>query len=181
LTSWLVDVVNVLTGNLDAAGGAMFPLGANSAADGSRGGGRGFAFGRWASRVRGLPEAMGQLPVATLAEEIETPGEGQIRALVTVAGNPALSTPNAERLDAALRSLEFMVSVDPYLNETTRHADVILPPTDSARVGHFDFFLNSLAVRNVAAYSPPVLPPDPGGMTESDILVRLALIASGRG
>jgi anaerobic selenocysteine-containing dehydrogenase len=190
LTSWLVDVVNVLTGNLDSAGGVMFPLGANMPADrraggqgagGQGAGGQGYAFGRWTSRVRGLPEVMGELPVATLADEIETPGDGQVRALLTIAGNPALSTPNTARLTSALLSLEFMASIDPYLNETTRHADVILPPADPAQVGHFDFFLGNLSVRNVASYSPPLLPLDPGAMDESDILVRLALIANGQG
>ena len=180
LTSWLVDVVNVLTGNFDRPGGVMFPLAAHNR-QAPRPGGRGFQVGRWTSRVRGLPEVRGELPVATLADEIFTPGEGQVRAVVTVAGNPVLSTPNSERLDQALAALDFMVSVDPYLNETTRHADVILPPTDPARVGHYDFAFLTLAVRNVASYSPPVLPPDPDGMDESDILVRLMLIAAGQG
>jgi anaerobic selenocysteine-containing dehydrogenase len=176
LTSWLVDVVNVLTGNLDRPGGVMFPLAAHQRRQ-ARPGGKGFRTGRWTSRVRGLPEVRGELPVAALAEEIETPGDGRVRALITVAGNPVLSTPNSERLDRALDTLEFMVSVDPYLNETTRHADVILPPTDPARVGQYDFAFTTLAVRNFAAYSPPVLPADPGGMVESDILGKLVLIA----
>ncbi len=173
-------MVNVLTGNLDRPGGVMFPLAAHQRPN-PRPGGRGFTTGRWTSRVRGLPEVKGELPVATLADEIETPGDGQVRALVTVAGNPVLSTPNSARLDRALASLEFMVSVDPYLNETTRHAHVILPPTDPARTGHYDFSFLGLAVRNVAAYSPPVLPPDPGGMDECDILARLTLISTGHG
>ncbi|WP_328468215.1 molybdopterin oxidoreductase family protein [Actinoplanes sp. NBC_00393] len=180
LTSWLVDVVNVLTGNLDRPGGVMFPL-APHLRPNSRPGGRGFATGRWRSRVRGLPEIKGELPVAALAEEIETPGDGQIRAFVTVAGNPVLSTPNSARLDRALGGLDFMVSVDPYLNETTRHADVVLPPADSTRKGHYDFAFLALSVRNFAAYSPPVLPADPAGMDECDILARLILLASGRG
>ncbi len=180
LTSWLVDVVNVLTGNLDRPGGVMFPL-APHARRAARPGGKGFRVGRWSSRVRGLPEVKGELPVATLADEIATPGDGQVRAVVTVAGNPALSTPNSGRLGEALAGLEFMVSVDPYLNETTRHADVILPPTDPARVGHYDFAFLTLVVHNMAAYSPPVLPKDPGGMDEADILARLTLIAAGRG
>ncbi|MEU4422880.1 molybdopterin-dependent oxidoreductase [Actinoplanes sp. NPDC024001] len=180
LTSWLIDVVNVLTGNLDRPGGVMFPL-APHLRPNSRPGGKGFRVGRWHSRVRGLPEVKGELPVATLAEEIETPGDGQVRALVTVAGNPVLSTPNSGRLDRALGSLDFMVSVDPYLNETTRHADVVLPPTDSTRKGHYDFAFLALSVRNFAAYSPPVLPADPAGMDECDVLARLLLIVTGRG
>src|SRR4051794_3208547 len=127
LASWLVDVLNVLTGNLDRPGGAMFPLGAagHSNAAGQPGRGRGTSFGRFTSRVRGLAEIFGELPVVCLAEEIDTPGDGQVRALITMAGNPVLSTPNSGRLDAALDSLEFMVSLDVYVNETTRHADVI--------------------------------------------------------
>ena len=180
LTSWLVDVVNVLTGNLDRPGGVMFPLAAHLSAR-TRAGGKGFRAGRWHSRVRGLPEVKGELPVATLADEIDTPGDEQVRAFVTVAGNPVLSTPNSDRLDRALGGLDFMVSVDPYLNETTRHADVVLPPGDPARKGHYDFSFLALAVRNFAAYSPPALPPDPAGMDECDILARLTLIAAGQG
>ncbi|MER6594195.1 molybdopterin oxidoreductase family protein [Micromonospora purpureochromogenes] len=180
LTSWLVDVVNVLTGNLDRPGGAMFPLAAHQRTR-TAGPGKGFRTGRWASRVRGLPEVKGELPVATLADEIETPGEGRIRALITVAGNPVLSTANSDRLDRALASLDFMVSVDPYLNETTRHADVVLPPPDPARAGHYDFAFLTLAVRNVASYSPPVLPLAPDSLDECDILARLTLIAAGQG
>src|SRR5438132_14125770 len=128
LASWLVDVVNVLTGNLDREGGAMFPRAAAGARNtsGEPGRGRGVRFGRWQSRVRGLPEVYGELPAACLAEEIDTPGEGQVRALGTVAGNPVLSTPNGARVRRALESLDFMVSVDLYVNETTRHADVVL-------------------------------------------------------
>ncbi|MEV6304440.1 molybdopterin oxidoreductase family protein [Actinoplanes sp. NPDC051861] len=180
LTSWLVDVINVLTGNLDRPGGVMFPL-APHLRPNPRPGGKGFTTGRWRSRVRGLPEVKGELPVATLADEIETPGDGQVRALITIAGNPVLSAPNSGRLDRALTGLDFMVSVDPYLNETTRHADVVLPPADPARKGHYDFSFLALSVRNFAAYSPPVLPPDPGGMDECDVLARLILIASGQG
>ncbi|WP_433719603.1 molybdopterin oxidoreductase family protein [Actinoplanes sp. CA-051413] len=180
LTSWLVDVVNVLTGNLDRPGGVMFPLAAHLSPR-PRAGSKGFRTGRWHSRVRGLPEVKGELPVATLADEIETPGDEQVRAFVTVAGNPVLSTPNSDRLDRALGGLDFMVSVDPYLNETTRHADVVLPPTDPARKGHYDFSFLALAVRNFAAYSPPVLPAEPASMDECDILARLTLIAAGQG
>jgi len=180
LASWLVDVVAILTGNLDRAGGTMFTLAAHRPVH-KPGRGNDFVIGRWASRVRSLPEVFGQLPVATLADEIETPGEGQVRALLTIAGNPVLSTPNAGRLDGALASLEFMVSVDPYLNETTRHANVILPPTDPMRVGHFDFAFLDNAIRNYAAYSPPLLPAEPGRPDETEILTRLAHIAAGQG
>ena len=181
LASWLVDVVNILTGNFDRPGGSMFPLPAHRRRR-PQPGGKGFNTGRWQSRVRGFPEIFGQLPVALLAEEIDTPGAGRVRALVTFAGNPVLSTPNSGgRLDAALGTLDFMVSVDPYLNETTRHANVVLPPTDPARVGHYDFAFNELAVRNTATYSPPVLAADPGGADDSSILGRLALIVAGKG
>lgn len=176
LTSWASDVVNVLTGNLDRAGGRMFPLAAHATPDPETPRGRGWTTGRFSSRVKGYPEAFGQLPVATLADEIETPGEGQVRALITVAGNPVLSTPNGRRLAGAISSLEFMVSVDPYVNETTRLADVILPPPPLFARHHYDFAFYGLSVRNVANYSPPIQPPD--GPDEWEILSRLALVTS---
>jgi anaerobic selenocysteine-containing dehydrogenase len=180
LTSWLVDVVNAATGNLDRPGGAMFARAAAGAAN-TRGEprvGRPVRLGRYASRVRGLPESLGELPVVCFAEEIDTPGDGQIRGLVTVAGNPVLSTPNAGRLDAALATLEAYVAVDPYVNETTRHADVILPVPSALQRGHYDLFLSQLALRNMARYSPPALPLAPGQLDEWEVLARLALPAS---
>jgi anaerobic selenocysteine-containing dehydrogenase len=179
--SWLVDVLNVVTGNLDRPGGAMFPLVATGAANtiGEPGRGRGTQFGRWHSRVRGLGEIFGELPAACLAEEIETPGEGQVRALITVAGNPAVSTPNSARLAAALETLDFMVSVDVYVNETTRHADVILPGPSPLQRSHYDLALLGFAVRNVANYSPPALPSDVPA--EWETLLRLTGVVAGLG
>ncbi|XVQ10831.1 molybdopterin oxidoreductase family protein [Spirillospora sp. CA-255316] len=176
LNSWLVDVLNVLTGNLDREGGAMFPRAAHVPAYRRR---RPFTTGRWRSRVRGLPEVNGELPVATLADEIETPGEGRIRALITIGGNPVLSAPNGTRLDAALAGLEFMVSVDPYLNETTRHADVVLPPPRPVQTPHYDVALLPLAVRDYVRFSPAAVPLAAGRPAESEILARLAVLASG--
>ena len=178
-TSWLIDVVNLVTGHLDVVGGSMFPKPVASRPP-KPGPGGGFRTGRGTSRVRGLPEVMGEYPVATLADEITTPGEGQVRALVTIAGNPVLSTPHSERLDAALGELDFMVSVDIYVNETTRHADVILPSPSALQKGHYDLLLLQFAVRNVANYSPPVLPLEPGQPDEWEILARLASIAQGQ-
>ena len=181
LASWLVDVLNVLTGNLDREGGAMFTRAAagqrNSAGPG--GTGKGVRFGRWASRVRGLPEAYGELPAAALAEEIDTPGEGQIRALVTIAGNPLVSTPNSERLTRAVEGLEFMLAIDIYVNETTRHADVILPGPEPLEKSHYDIALYQLAARNVARYSPPVF--EPSMPPEWRTFLRLAGIVVGQG
>jgi anaerobic selenocysteine-containing dehydrogenase len=183
LASWLVEVCNVLTGNLDREGGAMFPCPAAGGANtsGAPGVGRGVRFGRHASRVRGLPEVFGELPVVCLAEEIDTPGEGRIRALVTVAGNPAVSAPDSGRLDRALGGLDFMVSLDPYLNETSQHADVILPPPSVLARGHYDVAFYSLSVRNIANYSPPLVSLEPGEMQEWEVLLRLANIAAGLG
>jgi anaerobic selenocysteine-containing dehydrogenase len=183
LASWLVDVLNVLTGNLDRPGGAMFTKAAAGAQNtrGADGRGNGVQLGRWRSRVRELPEVFGELPVACLAEEIDTPGEGQIRALFTVAGNPVVSTPNAGRLRGALESLELMVSVDVYVNETTRHADVILPAPSPLHRSHYDLALYQLAVRNVANYSPALLGPDPAVPPEWRTLLRLAGIVAGQG
>ncbi|TXH17293.1 MAG: molybdopterin-binding oxidoreductase [Mycobacterium sp.] len=178
--SWLVDVINVLTGNLDRPGGVMFPLGAAVPAPRPPKPGRGFRTGRWVSRVSGYPEVMSELPATALAEEIDTAGDGQIKAMITIAGNPVLSAPDGDRLDKALDSVEFMLSVDPYLNETTRHADVILPPPPPSQSPHFDVLLNNLAVRNNVRYSPPVLPPA-DRPDEAAILSRVALILSGLG
>jgi anaerobic selenocysteine-containing dehydrogenase len=177
LTSWASDVLNVMTGNLDRAGGRMFPLAAHAVPDPDAPVKRGWRMGRFHSRVKGYPEAFGQLPVATLADEIETPGDGQVKAFISVAGNPVLSTPNGRRLAGALDSLEFMVSVDTYLNETTRFANVILPPTGLLERHHYDFAFYGLSVRNVANYSPPSIPAT--GPDEWEILSRIALVASG--
>ncbi|MFE4215651.1 molybdopterin oxidoreductase family protein [Streptomyces sp. NPDC056844] len=180
LASWLVDVLNILTGNLDRPGGALFPLSATARAPRAAAPGKGFDLGRWSSRVSGHPEAKGELPVAALAEEIETPGQDRIRALIVIAGNPVLSAPDGDRLDRALADgLDFMVSVDPYLNETARHADVVLPPPPPSRSAHFDFAFNSFAVRNQVRYSRPAIPLEEGGMDESEILARLVLAVGG--
>jgi len=182
LASWLVDVLNVLTGNLDRPGGAMFPLAAAGQRNstGEPGRGRGVEIARWRSRVRGLPESLGELPVAALAEEIETPGEGQVRALITLAGNPARSTPNSGRLESALETLDLYVAVDVYVNETTRHADVILPVPSPLQRSHYDLAFYQLSIRNVANYSPPVLAPDPSVPDEWATLLRLTAIAAGQ-
>src|SRR5579859_1808992 len=180
LTSWLVDVLNILTGNLDREGGALFPRAAVAArnATGTPGQGKGVRLGRWHSRVRGLPEVYGELPVVCLAEEIDTPGEGQIRALVTIGGNPALSTPNSQRLERALSTLEFMVSVDLYLNETSRHAHVILPALSPLEHPHYDVVFYQLAAHNVAHYSPPVFAPPPDARDEWQSVIQLADIVA---
>lgn len=181
LTSWLVDVVNILTGNLDRPGGVMFASSPIAGAPRPARPGRGFKTGRWRSRVSGHNEVLSELPAVALAEEIETPGEGQIRAMITIAGNPVLSAPDGARLADALDSVGFMVSVDPYLNETTRHADVILPPPPPSRAAHFDLALSGAVVRNNARFSPPVLPLAEGRPDECEILSRLALIVLGMG
>lgn len=183
LTSWLIDVVNILTGNLDRAGGSMFPKAAAGARNtgGTPGRGRGIRFGRWKSRVRGLPEFFGELPTLCLAEEIETPGEGQVRALLTVAGNPALSTPNSQRLQQALGQLDFMVSIDMYLNETTRYAHVILPPLSPLNRSHYDLAFYQLSVRNIAHYSPSVIERPADALDEWEIILRLAGVLGGAG
>lgn len=175
IASWLVDVLNVLTGQLDSPGGAMFPL----AACQPTGNRRPFAVGRWRSRVRGLPEVVGELPVATLADEIETPGEGQVRALIAVSGNPCLSTPNAGRLAAAVAGLDFMISVDVYLNETSRHADVILPGPSPLERPHFDLAFYQLSIRNVANWTPATLPS--ALPQEWETMLRLTGIVAGQG
>ncbi|HEY1087245.1 MAG TPA: molybdopterin dinucleotide binding domain-containing protein, partial [Archangium sp.] len=175
LCAWLINVLNLVTGNFDRAGGAMFPTPAfdprslPKAISGGRG-----SFGRWKSRVRGLPEAGGELPVATLAEDILAPGEGRVRAMVTVAGNPVLSTPNGRQLDTAFSGLEFMVAIDPYLNETTRHANLILPPPSPLEREHFDIAFHMLAVRNTVRYARALFDPGPNARHDWQILLGLA-------
>ncbi|HST49735.1 molybdopterin oxidoreductase family protein [Jatrophihabitans sp.] len=178
LSQWLVDVINILTGNFDRPGGVMF---AKAATLQMPWGPKPFTYGRWQSRVRGLPEMLDEFPVATLADEIETPGEGQVRALLAVAGNLVLSAPNGPRLGKAMQSLEFMVCVDPYLNETTKLANVILPPPRMLQMPHYDLLETMITVRNYARFSTPALPLEDDQMSEEDIMARLVLIAMGKG
>ncbi len=179
--SWLVDVLNVLTGNLDREGGVMFTRAAagQKNSTGAGGSGRGVRFGRWTSRVRGLPEYYGELPVSVLAEEIDTPGEGQVRALITVAGNPLVSTPNSGRLERAVEGLDFMLSIDIYVNETTRHADVVLPAPEPLEKSHYDTAFYQLSARNITNFSPAIL--DREGPAEWELYMRLAGIVAGQG
>jgi anaerobic selenocysteine-containing dehydrogenase len=170
---WLINVLNIVTGNFDREGGAMFPLPAFDPVSAPESLAPRGSYGRWNSRVRKLPEFAGELPVVALAEEILTPGEGQVKALVTLAGNPVLSTPNGRELDRALEGLEFMVSIDPYINETTRHAHIVLPPTSPLERGHYDIAFNLLAIRNTAKFSPPLFDRPPDAMHDWEILAEL--------
>jgi anaerobic selenocysteine-containing dehydrogenase len=170
---WLINVLNIVTGNLDRPGGAMFTLPAFDPVTAPESLAPRGSFARWHSRVRKLPEFAGELPVVTLAEEILTEGPGQIKALVTSAGNPVLSTPNGRELDRALAGIEFMVSIDPYINETTKHAHIILPPSSSLERGHYDIAFNLLAVRNTAKFSPPLFQPDAETRHDWEIFVEL--------
>jgi anaerobic selenocysteine-containing dehydrogenase len=183
LASWLVDVVNIITGHMDAEGGLLFPTpsawsftelpmpGLEQGAPN---------FGRWKTRVRGAPEILGHVPVSCLAEEVATPGDGQIRALFTVAGNPVLSAPGGELLDQALPALDCMISVDNWMNETTRHAHVILPGLSPLEQPHHDDLIWNFAVRSGANYSPAVFPPEDGRPEEWEILIRLACACQGQ-
>jgi anaerobic selenocysteine-containing dehydrogenase len=175
LAAWLVNVLNIVTGNLDRAGGAMFTTPAvDLVGFASKLGERGH-FGVWKSRVRGLPEFGGELPSAVLAEEIATSGDGQIRGLVTFAGNPVLSTPNGSKLERALAQLDFMVSIDLYRNETTRHAHLILPTSFGLERDHYDIIFYALSVQNAARYAKPVMAPPPGVRHDWEVLLDLAL------
>ncbi|WP_417520548.1 molybdopterin-dependent oxidoreductase [Marinobacter sp.] len=174
IATWLAYCLNILTGKLDSVGGVMFTQPAiDLIALGAMSGQRGH-FGKRHSRVKGLPEFAGEYPASTMADEILTPGEGQIRAFVTVAGNPVLSSPNGQRLDEALSGLDFMVSVDYYINETTRHADIILPPTAALERSHYDIVFNMLAVRNVSKYSEALFDAGPDSRHDWQILLELA-------
>ena len=173
LCAWLLVAFNAVTGHLDEPGGAMFTtpgvdLLRMTSAIGARG-----SYAKRRSRVRGLPEVGGEFPVAVLAEEIDTPGRGQVRALITSAGNPVLSTPNGRRLEQALAQLDFMVSIDWYLNETTRFADVILPPTAHLERSHYDVLFLNFAVHNSAKYSAPVFERAPDQRHDWEICAEL--------
>lgn len=169
LCQWLIQIINIATGNLDREGGSMFTLPAVDQVPRTGPGG----FDRHRSRVRGLPEFDRELPASALAEEISTPGEGQIRALFTGAGNPVLSTPNGRALDDALEQLDFMASLDPYINETTRHAHVILPPTSPLEHDHYDIAFHINAMRNTTRYNPPVFTPDADKLHDWEIFTAL--------
>ncbi len=170
---WAIQCINIVAGNLDHEGGVMFTSPAIDVI------GRGFIGkghrDRWRSRVRDLPEVGGELPVSTLADEILTPGEGQVRAMLTVAGNPVLSTPDGARLDGALAGVDFMAAIDIYVNETTRHADVILPPTSALERDHYDLVFHTLAVRNTARFTPALLPKPKGARHDWEIYRDIAL------
>jgi anaerobic selenocysteine-containing dehydrogenase len=174
LASWLAQALNLVTGHLDEEGGMMLTTPAvDVVAILARLGLRG-TYDRWRSRARKLPEFGGELPIATLADEIETGASGRVRALVTIAGNPVLSAPNGSRLDRALGTLEHVVSVDPYLNETTRHAHVLLPPASPLSRAHYDLALYAFSVRNVAKYSEPVIARQPTERHDWEIIGELA-------
>jgi anaerobic selenocysteine-containing dehydrogenase len=167
---WLIQLINILTGNLDRVGGVL----PNQAAWSINGAGTSpGAYGRWTSRVRGLPEVSGELPAACLAEEIVTPGAGQIKALLVSAGNPVLSTPGGAALERALPGLDFMVAIDPYINETTRFAHLILPPASALTQVGYDVFFNAFAIRRVARVNLPVVAPSPEELADWQIVDRL--------
>jgi len=169
LNQWLIQIINIATGNLDKEGGSLFTLPAVDSVSTTGPGG----FGRHHSRVRGLPEFDREIPAAALAEEITTEGEGQIRALFTGAGNPVLSTPNGVNLDNALQSLEFMASLDPYINETTRHANIILPPTSPLEHDHYDIAFHINAIRNTTRHSEAVFDKPEGSLHDWEIFTEL--------
>jgi anaerobic selenocysteine-containing dehydrogenase len=169
LASWLVDVVNILTGRLDAKGGAMFPRPATAHNDPAAAPPE-LGYNRWQSKARGFPEYMSMLPASLMAEEMELRGEHQVRALITVAGNPVLSVPNGKRIHAAMASLDFVVAFDFYINETTSQADIIIPSTTQLEHSNYDFMFTSTCVRNFAQYSPQTFAPEPGALDQWQII-----------
>ncbi len=179
LSSWAVDVLNVLTGNLDEPGGVMFNCAPTIRIGDREPGGRGYQIGRWTGRASGRPERNGELPAGTLATEILTPGDGRIRAAFVVACNPVRSFPNSGQLDEAFDALDFMVAVDPYVTATSRHADIILPPRSALERSHYDLAFERNMIRVFAKYSPPVFETE--APDEPEILARLALALKGEG
>ena len=172
LASWLIDLVNLLQGRLDEAGGAMFARPATGQNESTGQVGE-LLHGRWHSRARGFPEYMGMLPASCMAEELECSGEDAVRAVITLAGNPVLSVPNGKRIDAALENVDFVVALDIYINETTRHADYILPSTTQLEHSNYDFLFSAFAQSNFARYSPQVFPPEAGAKDQSEIILEL--------
>jgi len=177
--AWMTAILNILTGNFDRPGGTMTASPLASRIDDREPGGRGYRTNRWKSRVKGHPEINGEFPAAGLADEMETPGEGQVRAAITVASNPVRSYPNSERLDRAFAGLDFFLAIDIYVNETTRHADVILPPPSSLCEEQYELTFMNTAIRSFGKYSPPVFAHE--GPSEEDIFARLILILRGEG
>jgi anaerobic selenocysteine-containing dehydrogenase len=181
LTHWLINVLNAITGNLDRPGGAMFSTPPVDLAQVLRLLWGRPQRGRWHSRVSGLPELHGELPSAAMPEEILTPGPRQARALITVAGNPALSHPEARRVDGALESLDLLICLDPYVTETSRHADLILPPVSHLERTETDVVFPYFGVRNNIRHSPSVFDPPAGSGDDFSLLLRLAAeVPSGR-
>ena len=178
--TWLVDVINILTGHFDQPGGNMFASPAHLTPK-LKAGGKGWGMYRWTSQVTGAREVLGEFPVSTLAASIEADGPGSIKALITCAGNPSLTCPNSNRLDKAIASLDFLVCIDFYLNETARHADVVLPPTGPLSTSHYDLVFYAFAVHNVANYSAPVIPKPADEMDKWEILLKMALVLDGQG
>jgi anaerobic selenocysteine-containing dehydrogenase len=177
--AWMGNALNVLTGNFDRPGGVMTSSPVAGRVDDGEPGGRGYRLGRWKSRVSQHPEVNGEFPAASLAEEMETPGEGQMRAAITIATNPVRSYPNSDRLERTFSELDFYVAFDIYVNETTRHADVILPSPSALEEENYELTFLANAVRSFAKYSPPVFPRT--GLSEEDIYAKLTLILRGEG
>lgn len=178
LASWLVDVVNILRGRLDARGGAMFPTPATAHNDPAAAP-QELGLNRWQSKARGFPEYMGMLPASLMAEEMELQGEHQVRAMITVAGNPVLSVPNGKRVHAAMDELDFMVAFDFYINETTSQADIIIPSTTQLEHSNYDFLFSATCVRNFAQYSPQTFEPEPGALEQFEIINEITARMNG--
>jgi anaerobic selenocysteine-containing dehydrogenase len=178
LCLWLTSALNIITGNFDREGGAMLPVPAMDLLSRTPRG-KPNTYGRYQSRVSQLPFNNSEFPVATMAEEIMTPGEGQVRAMFTIAGNPVLSAPGGDDLSTAFAQLDYMVAVDIYLNETTKHANIILPATHGLEVPHFDVFFNSFAVRNTVKYSQPLFEKTGNQKPDWEILKLLSAALTG--
>nr|WP_271209297.1 molybdopterin-dependent oxidoreductase [Rhodococcus wratislaviensis]GLK33801.1 dehydrogenase [Rhodococcus wratislaviensis] len=182
VTTWMMYVLGAVTGNLDRPGGMLFPLPAAASHNtrGVAGGGDPFPTGRWHTRVGGHPEVLGELPLAALADEILDDGS-PIRALITMASNGARTAPNSARYEDATRRVELLISVDPYVNETTRHADIILPPPTALERDYYDVFYEQLASRNHTRWTDAVMPLPAGAYTEHEILLELTAVLGGFG
>jgi anaerobic selenocysteine-containing dehydrogenase len=177
LASWGVDLLNILTGNLDRPGGAMFTTPAASLAALSKG--KPFDFGRYQTRVSGRPVSSGMPPSSTMAEEILTPGPGQVRAMILLMTNSLRSAANSQELERAFSQLDFLVAVDFYINETTRFANIILPTPSPAEQAHYEFAFYHLSVRNIAKWSFPAVRPQTRAPAGWEVFLRLSAIFMG--
>ncbi len=174
VTHWLINVLNAVTGNLDRPGGSMFTSPPVDLGRVLRTLWGPSSYDEYRSRAAGLPSVAGELSVAAMADEITRPGPRQLRGLIVLAGNPAVSGPDSATIGNALGQLELLVCLDFYLSETARQADYVLPPVSHLERSELDLVFPAFSVRNNVRHSPRVFTPPPGSQEDWDILLALS-------